>query len=380
MRKKIPFVNLSGQYSAAQMEIDEAISRVLQSGWFILGQELDAFEKEFAVYMGGGKAVGVGSGTEALHLSLLACGISAGDEVITVPNTAVPTVSAISFAGARPVFIDIDPKTYTMDPNALEDYLKTKAQNSRSSSSLPKAIIPVHLYGHPAHMSPIRELAQAHEIKVIEDACQAHGVKYSGKMVGLLGDLSCYSFYPTKNLGAYGDGGMILSSQPELTDQVRRLRNYGEEKKNHNVIKGYNSRLDEIQAAILRAKLKHLDEWNQARRLLAETYSQGLASLPLILPHQAPYAEHIYHLYVIRTEKRDRLQAWLHEKGISTSVHYPRPIHMQPAYQDLGYQPGDFPQAEKCAAEILSLPLYPELAREDVEYIVKEIRKFFGKN
>ena len=379
MKRTIPFVNLSGQYLDTQKEIDAAISRVLQRGWFILGNELDAFEKEFAVYIGGGYAVGVGSGTEALHLSLLACGINSGDEVITVPNTAVPTVSAISFAGARPIFIDIDLKTHTMDPNALEDLLKTNARNSRTHT-MPKVIIPVHLYGHPAPMQPILESAKKYEIKIIEDACQAHGAKYQGKTVGLLGEMSCFSFYPTKNLGAYGDGGMVLASHRELADQVRRLRNYGEEKKDHNIIKGYNSRLDEIQAAILRAKLKHLDAWNQRRCELARIYNQGLASMPLVLPHKAAYAEPVYHLYVIKTEKRDRLKAWLADYGISTSIHYPRPIHLQPAYQDLGYKPGDFPNAEKYAAEILSLPLYPELAATEMEYIVQKIKSFFEKN
>ncbi len=375
--KIIPLVDLSKQYLAIKKEIDEAISRVLNRGWFILGEELFSFEKEFAGYCEMKYAVGVGSGTEALHLALLACGVKPGDEVITVPNTAVPTVAAIALANAQPVFVDIDPKTYTMDPNELEEYLKKSYKNKDSrSTNKPKAVIPVHLYGHPANMDPIQEVAKKYDLIIIEDACQAHGAKYKEKLVGSIGDAGCFSFYPTKNLGAYGDGGMIVTDNEETAIKLRMLRNYGEEKKNHNLIKGLNSRLDEIQASILKVKLDHLDDWNNTRRNHARLYFHSLKESLVSLPIEEKYAKHVYHLYVIRAPERNRLQEWLKKKGIVTSIHYPTPIHLQPAYKDLGYEKGDFSVSEQCAMEILSLPMFPELTEDQIKDISQEIRNF----
>jgi dTDP-4-amino-4,6-dideoxygalactose transaminase len=373
----IPFVNLSQQYLTIKKEIDQAISRVLNRGWFILGEELASFEKAFARYCRVNHAVGVGSGTEALHLSLLACGVKPGDEVITVPNTAVPTVSAIDFANARPIFVDIDPETYTMDPNKLDEFLKKRYGNSDSRSiKKPKAIIPVHLFGHPADMDPIMDIARKYDMKVIEDACQAHGTEYKGIKVGSIGDAGCFSFYPTKNLGAYGDSGTVITADEDIAKQLRMLRNYGEEKKYFNVMRGFNSRLDEIHAAILKVKLNHLDMWNEKRRGYAGLYSTLLKESPVTTPVEKKYAKHVFHLYVIRANERDKLQKWLKSRGIVTSIHYPAPIHLQPAYQDLGYKKGDFPISEKYAAQILSLPMFPELTKDQIGFIAQAIIEF----
>jgi dTDP-4-amino-4,6-dideoxygalactose transaminase len=373
----IPFVNLSQQYLSIKKEIDQAISRVLNRGWFILGEELASFEKAFAEYCQSIHAVGVGSGTEALHLSLLACGVKPGDEVITVPNTAVPTVSAIDFADAKPVFVDIDPETYTMDPNKLDEFLEKRYGNSDSRrTKKPKAVIPVHLFGHPADMGPIMDIARKYDMKVIEDACQAHGTEYKGKKVGTIGDAGCFSFYPTKNLGAYGDSGMVITADGDIAKKLRMLRNYGEEKKYFNVIRGFNSRLDEIHAAILKVKLNRLDRWNEIRRDYAGLYSTLLKDSPVTTPVEKKYAKHVFHLYVIRANERDQLQEWLKSKGIVTSIHYPAPIHLQPAYQDLGYKKGDFPTSEKYASQILSLPMFPELRKNQIEFIAQAIIEF----
>lgn len=371
---KIPFFEPKLQWQAIQQEIDQAMTRVLKSGWYILGEELKAFENEFAAYCQASYAIGVGSGTDALQLALVACDIKPGDEVITVPNTAVPTVVAIIAAQARPVFIDIDPQTHTMSPERLEAYLK--------AASLPlkaKAVIPVHLYGHPADMAPIKEIAQKYGLKVIEDACQAHGAEYGGVKVGMLGEAGCFSFYPTKNLGAYGDGGMVVVNDEHLANRLKMLRNYGEEAKYQNAIYGYNSRLDELQAAILRVKLTYLDQWNKRRRSIAEQYHKLLEDTDLILPIEAPWAKHVYHLYVIRSKGRDNLKQRLEEKGILTSIHYPRPIHYQKAYTGLGYSKGDFPIAEQFTSEILSLPIYPELDNEQINYISHTIHSILKK-
>lgn len=373
----IPFVDLSAQYQTIKKEIDHVISSVLKRGWFILGEELSSFEKEFAEYCGTKYGVGVGSGTEALHLSLLACGVKPDDEVITVPNTAVPTVSAISFANAKPIFVDIDSKTFTIDPNNLEDYLRKRFSHndSRSTKNL-KAIIPVHLYGHPADMDPILEVARKYGLKVIEDACQAHGAEYKGKKVGSIGNAGCFSFYPTKNLGAYGDGGMVITNDEEIAKKLRMLRNYGEEKKYYNVMKGFNSRLDEIQAAVLKVKLIHLERWNGIRQNHAILYNTLLKDSLVTIPIEEKYAKHVFHLYVIRTRERDKLQEWLKNKGIVTSIHYPVPIHLQRAYRDLGYEKGDFSISEKYAGEILSLPMFPELTKDQIEFISQAIKEF----
>jgi len=365
----ISFGNLKIQYLQIQDEIDDAINCVLAKGRFILGEELSAFETEFSKYCGCAFGIGVGSGTEALHLSLLAAGIKSGDEVITVPNTAVPTVSAISFAGAIPKFVDIDLKTYTMDVSRLESAISKKT----------KAIIPVHLYGQCADMEPILKIAKQNGIVVIEDACQAHGAMYKDKKAGCLGDLGCFSFYPSKNLGAYGDGGMVVTSNPEYSEKIKLLRNYGQVNRYKHKIKGYNSRLDEIQAVILRVKLKYLDKWNKARREKAHLYAALLGKINgITLPSEAQYSKHVYHLFVIRCSQRDSLQAFLAERGIETMIHYPIPVHFQDSYQDLGYKKGDFMISELSAGSILSLPIYPEFPEENISIIAETIGEYIA--
>jgi dTDP-4-amino-4,6-dideoxygalactose transaminase len=368
---RVPFFDLSAQYRNLREEVDRAVGRVLASGWYILGEELAAFEGAFAAYCGARHAVGVGSGTEALHLALRACGVRAGDAVVTAPNTAVPTVCAIVAANARPAFVDVDPRTLTLDPERLRAFLKGQRPPPRV-----RAVVPVHLYGHPADLGPIREVAGEHGLAVIEDCAQAHGATWAGRPVGPLGAAGCFSFYPTKNLGAYGDAGLVVTDDDAVAGQLRLLRNYGEEAKYHNRIPGFNSRLDEVQAAVLRAKLSHLDDWVAARRRHAALYGQLLAGAPLTLPAEAPWARHAYHLYVVRSPSRDRLRRHLADHGIGTSIHYPVPIHDQPAYRGLGYGPGDFPEAERACREILSLPLYPELTEEAVRYTASVIAAF----
>ncbi len=365
---KIPVFDLKRQYEYLKTELDSAFTNVFESGAFVLGENVRLFEEEFANYLGAGFAVGVGSGTEALHLSLKACDIGHGDEVITVPNTAVPTISAISFAGARPVLVDITPDTYTIDTKKIEKKITNKT----------KAILPVHLYGHTAEMEQIMKLAKAHNLRIIEDACQAHGAKYNGKNAGTLGDMGCFSFYPTKNLGAYGDGGIVVTNNEELYNRLIMLRNYGEVKKFTSKIEGFNSRLDEIQAAVLRVKLKHLDTWTNRRREIATLYQQLLFNSNVQLPCERQWAEHVYHLFVIRMNKRDALQDYLQERGVGTHIHYPIPIHFQEAYKKLGYNAGDFPISERNAGEILSLPIYPELTTEEIETVAGLITEFQG--
>jgi dTDP-4-amino-4,6-dideoxygalactose transaminase len=361
---QVPFLDLSAQYRRIRGEIDRCVLKTLGSGSYILGEELAAFEREFAAYCGARHAVGVGSGTEALHLALRATGVGPGDAVITAPNTAVPTVCAIVAAGARPVFVDVEPRTLTLDPERLEAFLKTQPPSSRI-----KAIVPVHLYGHPADMAAVRGLAAEYDLKVVEDAAQAHGADFDGRKAGTVGDAGCFSFYPTKNLGAYGDGGMVVTDDAAIAEGVRMLRNYGEEAKFQNRVWGTNSRLDELQAAILRTKLNHLDEWTADRRARARLYGELLEGTELLLPAEVPPARHSFHLYVIRSPDRDGLRRELTELGIGTGIHYPMPVHFQDAYRDLGYAAGDFPVAERAAREILSLPLYPELAEEQVRFV-----------
>ena len=373
----IPFNDLSLQYTSIKKEIDQAVSDVFQSGQFIGGKNLRAFENEFADFCGAPCAVGVGSGTEAIHLALLTCGVQPGDEVITVPNTAVPTVSAISFSNAIPVFIDVDRETYTMDPDRLEDYLKKRHRKDSSKKFRRiKVILPVHLYGHPADLDSILKIARRFELKVVEDACQGHGSLFKGKAVGTYADFGAFSFYPTKNLGGYGDGGMVISRDEKSKTTLLRLRNHGEDKKFHSVIKGFNSRLDEIQAAVLRVKLCYLTDWNEKRRKLAYLYNRLLKDSSVITPKEKGYAKHNYHLYVIRSNNRDELKEFLKRKKIGASIHYPIPIHLQPAYLDLGYRIGDFPVTEHIAEEILSLPMYAELQQESVDKVVKAIEEF----
>lgn len=346
----IPFVDLKAQYEGIKGEINTAIQGVLDTCQFTLGSEVVAFEQEFATYCNAEHGIGVNTGTSALHLALLAAGIGPGDEVITVPFTFVATVAAIYYTGATPVFVDIDPQTFTMDAGAIESKITEHT----------KAILPVHLYGQPADMDPILEIAKRHNLIVVEDAAQAHGAEYKGKRVGSLGDMGCFSFYPGKNLGAYGEGGMVTTNNPEYTRTIRMLRDWGAEQKYHHVLKGYNFRLEGIQGAVLRVKLRYLEAWTEARRTAAKHYDDLLADC-VPTPKAMPYARHVYHIYAIRTQQRQAWQQALQAKGVQTGIHYPIPVHLLTAYADLGYKPGDFPHAERAADEVLSLPMFPEL-------------------
>jgi dTDP-4-amino-4,6-dideoxygalactose transaminase len=372
----VPFLDLTRQYKRIEEEILSAEKRVVEKGRFILGEEVSSFEEEFAHYCGVRYGVGVGSGTEALFLALKAIGIGTGDEVITVSHSFIASALAISMTGARPVFIDIDPEAYTMDPNALEDTLKKRKVRNKKQSRI-KAILPVHLYGHPVEMDAIMDIAKRYNLMVIEDACQAHGAEYRGKKVGSLGLLSCFSFYPTKNLGAYGDGGMVMTDRKKLYDILRLLRCYGENKKYEHVLKGWNSRLDEIHAAVLRVKLKYLDQWNGERRKRALAYRRALENTEIICPSVKEQVRHVYHLFVIRTKRRNSLQSFLKEKGIDTLIHYPVPIHLQKAYKELGYRRGDLPVTESVAQEILSLPFFPELTGDEMREVQGQMKNFF---
>ncbi|MCD6579139.1 DegT/DnrJ/EryC1/StrS family aminotransferase [bacterium] len=363
---KIPFIDLIKQYSLIKNEIDISIRSVFDKGVFISGKNVNSFEKEFSQYIGTKYGIGVSSGTDALLISLLALGIGDEDEVITVPNTAIATVAAITLSGAIPVFVDIDPETYTIDSTKIEEKITNKT----------KVIIPVHLYGYPANMDPIKQIANKYDLKIIEDACQAHGAEYKGKKVGSIGDIGCFSFYPTKNLGAYGDGGMMLTNNKNIADKIRLLQNYGQKEKNLSIIKGLNSRLDEIQAAILRIKLKKLDKWNNRRREIAEMYTHLIKNSVITVPKKAVFAKNVYHLYVVRTKFRDKFKSFLESYGIQTNIHYPIPIYLQTSYLDLELKKGAFPVTEKFAKEILSLPIYPELSNREIEYIINTINQF----
>jgi len=360
----IPFGDLRLQYRAIKVELDEAIQSVLNDGWFILGKNVSAFEEEFAAYCGTGFAVGVGNGTDALQLALMACGVGPGDEVITAPLSATFTALAISAVGAVPTFVDIDPNTYNMDPRKLEEAIGPRT----------KAIMPVHLYGQPADMDPILAVARKYNLFVIEDAAQAHGALYKGRRAGVLGDVGCFSFYPSKNLGAFGDGGMVVTNNPETAEKLRMLRHGGQKTRYDHQLLGRNSRLDELQAAILRVKLTHLEKWNERRRHIAALYTALLGDSKVEPPIEMPHARHIYHLYVIRCEDRDALQEHLTERGVGTAVHYPVPIHLQGAYRWLNLGRGSFPIAERYAEQVLSLPIYPELTDAKVRQVAAHIR------
>jgi len=360
----IPFFNLTKQYNVIKSEIDEAAARVMKKGCFILGPEVAAFEKEFSEYIDAKYAIGVGSGTEALHIALLALSIGPGDEVITVPNTAVATVAAIELTGARAVLCDVRADSMTMDADKLAGAITHQT----------RAIIPVHLFGQSADLDPILELAKKHNLFVVEDCAQAHGATYHGKAVGTYGESAIFSFYPTKNLGAYGDGGAIVTSNAQLAERMCLIRQYGWSERYISHIKGINSRLDELQAAILRVKLRHLDEWNEARRERAALYTKLLHTV--IPQREMPYGKAVYHLYVIKSPRRDQLSSHLKAREIDTAIHYPVPIHLQPAYANLGYRVGDFPVVEKLAGEILSLPLYPELSLDEVRVVAAVVNEF----
>jgi len=366
---KIPFINLKQQYESIKDEIDQAIERVIDNSSFSLGEEVKLFEKEFADFCGAKHSVGVSSGTDALHLALLACGVGEGDEIITVPNTFIATTEAISMCGARPVFVDIDEITYNIDVQKIEAVITGRT----------RAIIPVHLYGQPAEMDTILEIAKAHKLKVVEDACQAHGALYGDKRVGSLGDAGCFSFYPSKNLGAFGDGGIVVTNNEQIAEKVRLLRHHGHRNKSIHEVEGFCSRLHGLQAAILRAKLGCLDDWNTMRRDNAKVYNQLLDGNSIVIPGSVDGNDHVYHLYVIRVKNRDALREKLAERSIDSGVHYPVPLHLQPAYKRLGYKSGDFPVSEKVTQEIVSLPMYPGLAQDEIERVAGEVISFSAR-
>lgn len=354
--------NPRAQYESHRAEIDEAIGRVLASGRYILGDEVAAFEREFAEYLGVRHAVGVGSGTEALHLALAACGIGAGDEVITVAHTAVATVAGIELCGATPVFVDIEPDYFTLNPDQLESAITSRT----------KAIIPVHLYGQPAELAAIIAVAERHGIRVIEDCAQAHGAMYRDRRAGAWGDIACFSFYPTKNLGAIGDGGAVVTNDSDLAERVRGLREYGWTcERNISHASGWNSRLDELQAAILRVKLRYLDADNDQRRRIAALYDELLRDSDLILPRRRKDATHVFHLYVVRSEEREDVVLRLKAAGVGASIHYSVPVHLQPAYRGRVRTAGELTNTERVASEILSLPIYPELTDAEIERVAQ---------
>jgi len=360
----IPLVDLQSQYRALKPEIDAAVLDVFASAQFVLGPAVSNFEKRFAAFCHTSEAIGTSSGTSALHLALLAAGVGPGDEVITVPFTFVATAAAIEYAGARPVFVDVEPDYWTMDPARIEAAITPRT----------KAILPVHLYGQPADMDPILEIAKARGIPVVEDACQAHGSDYKARRCGSMGLLGCFSFYPGKNLGAYGEGGAVTTNDPALAAKVRSLRAWGEEVRYEHKYRGFNYRMDGVQGAVLGVKLGHVEAWTQARRQRAAWYAEQLAGSGVGLPVERASCRHVYHQFILRVPHRDAVRASLATAGVQTGVHYPIPIHLQPAYRDLGYAPGAFPVCEAVASEVLSIPIYPELTEAQVAQVASSLR------
>jgi dTDP-4-amino-4,6-dideoxygalactose transaminase len=365
----IPFVDLQTQYQALRLELEPALKSVLERGAFIMGAELEAFERAFADYLGIRHCLGVATGTDALELALRALDLGAGDEVITVPYTFIATTEAISHVGATIRWVDVDPRTYNLDPARLEAAITPRT----------RAVLPVHLYGQPADMDPILAIARRHGLKIIEDCAQAHGARYHGRRVGTFGDLACFSFYPGKNLGAYGDGGAVVTNDDALAKRVALLRNHGQQSKYVHVIEGWCHRLDNLQAAVLGVKLRHLDDWNSCRRQAAAGYDSRLRDLPgVVTPYVLPGVEPVFHLYVIQVPNRDRVQAALQAEGIGTGIHYPIPLHQQPAYAHLGHKPQDFPTSAGLASKILSLPMFPEITAEQIDVVVATLRTALG--
>jgi dTDP-4-amino-4,6-dideoxygalactose transaminase len=362
----IPFVDLRAQYLSLKDDIDRAVLNVFDTTQFVLGTDVKAFEQLFATYTATGDAIGVNSGTSALHLALLAAGVGRGDEVITTPFTFIATVSAIDYCGATPVFVDIDPATHTIDPAAIEAVITPRT----------KAILPVHLHGRPADMDPIMAVAAAHGLMVVEDAAQAHGAEYKGRRIGSIGHLGCFSFYPGKNLGAYGEGGAVTTNDPALAKTIRTLRDWGAEKRYHHDLKGFNYRLEGVQGAVLTVKMAHIERWTEDRRRLAARYDALLADTGLISPPPPAGLRHVYHIYAVRSRRRDDLQAFLTDRGVSTGIHYPIPVHLQKAFAELGGRPGDFPESEAASVETLSIPMYPELSESDQDTIVAALREW----
>jgi dTDP-4-amino-4,6-dideoxygalactose transaminase len=359
----VPFVDLKRQYLEIKDEILSAVARVFDSTQFVLGQEVAAFEEEFAAYCGARHGIAVNTGTSALHLALLAAGIGPGDEVVTVPLTFVATAAAIGYTGAKPVFVDVDPVTYTMDPVAIEAAITPRT----------KAILPVHLYGQAADMDPIVAIARRHGLLVIEDAAQAHGAEYKGRRCGSIGDLGCFSFYPGKNLGAYGEGGLVTTANPEFVRRIRMLRDWGAEIKYQHVMKGFNYRMEGVQGAVLRIKLRYLEAWTEARRTHAAAYHRLLEDSGITLPVEAPRNRHVYHVFAVLTPQRREFMESLAERGVQTGIHYPIPVHLQPAYSELNYRPGDFPVSERVASEEVSLPMFPELTENEIEAVAQAV-------
>lgn len=362
----VPFLDLKQQYASIKGEILSAVDGVFGSSQFVLGREVAAFEEEFAAYCGASHGIAVNSGTSALHLALLAAGVGPNDEVITVPLTFVATVAAVGYTGARPVFVDVDPITYTMDPAQIEAAITPRT----------KVILPVHLYGQCADIDPIIHVARRHNLLVIEDAAQAHGAEYKGQRSGSMGDLGCFSFYPGKNLGAYGEGGIVTTNSPELARTIRMLRDWGAEKKYHHVLKGFNYRMEGVQGAILRIKLRRLETWTEARRNHALAYMQALKGCGFSLPFEARDRRHVYHIYALLSPQRAELAEALASNGVQTGIHYPTPVHLLPAYADLGYRADDFPVSESVASQELSLPMFPELVREQIEEVSAAVLEF----
>lgn len=357
----VPFVDLHAQYLSIKEEIDDALARVINNSSYVLGREIEAFEEAFAEYVGARFCIGVSNGTAAIQLAVTACGLVADDEIIVPANTFFATAEAVSTAGATPVFVDADPLSYNIDVSKIE----------RAITGRTRALMPVHLYGQAADLDPIFEIAEQHNLIVIEDAAQAHGSLYKGRRVGALGHAGCFSFYPGKNLGAYGEGGAVVTNDPDVARRMRLLRDHGSERKYHHEIIGYNSRLEGIQGAVLGVKLRHLDKWNGLRRLHAARYAVLMKGSGLTLPTEMPYAEHVFHLYVVQSDSRDSLQKALDDAGVQTGIHYPVPIHLQPAYSFMGLKTGDFPEAEQQANRVLSLPMFPELTDDQITQVAE---------
>lgn len=366
---QVPFIDFQSHYKKIKSEIEKEVIEVLASGRYVAGPKIKNFERNFAAYCGVKYALGVNNGTSALIVALLALGVKKGDEVITQPNTFVATAEAIIFTGAKPVFADIDSRTYNVDIGKLKKAVTKKT----------KVILPVHLFGQSADMAPIMRLAKKHNLYVVEDAAQAHGAEYQGKKAGAIGDIGCFSFYPTKVLGACGEGGAVTTNSPELAQKMAALRDHGSERKYYHDTVGFNFRLEEIQGAVLGAKLKHLNKWIGARRMAAKNYNKLFRGSSVITPFEPDFSGSVYYVYVVRVKNREKLQEYLENRGIGTMVHYPLPIHLQEGYRFLGYKEGDFPEAERAAREILSLPFYPELKLEEQKYVVKKIKEFFGE-
>lgn len=369
MSEPVPYLDLKAQLKPLRAEIDAAIARTIDNCTFCLGPDTAQFEKDFAKFCGAEHALGFNSGTSALHVAMLLLGVGPGDEVITTPYTFVATCWAISYVGAKPVFVDIDDATFNLDPKLLE-----KAITPRT-----KAVMPVHIYGQPFDIDPVLEICRRHKLPVVEDAAQAHGAKYKGRTIGTFGEISCFSFYPAKNLGACGEGGALVTNNAEFARRARALREHGSTVRYHHDEIGYNYRMEGIQGAVLGVKLKYLEKWTEGRRRVVKRYNELLADTPLRLPHQADYAESAWHLYTVRHARRDELKKFLDAQGIGNAVHYPMPLHLQKCYANLGHKPGDFPVAEKAARECLSLPLYPELTDAQIQRVAAVVHKFFKK-